>query len=185
MYLRIIYSLVLFVVLATLTGCEEEAKKNFGAANEMLHPCLPEEYEYSAQPQRVWQVAAEIATIRNKGHFLVRDSDDLIISWVERLNTTRDKSATVAGSHDPAAMSKLSQSEVSDVGEGGMAVTTIYIRPAGEGSLMSIRRVYYGRLTQPIMVHSRGDFANFFQGLVAQEVAKQLILEGENNGSSL
>ena len=81
-------------------------------------------------------------------------------------------------------MKEFFESEVSEVGEGGIAITTVCVRPRSKGSLMRLRRVYYGRLTQPNMVHSRGIFANFFQGLVTQELGKREVLNADNKALS-
>lgn len=151
---------------ATLAECKGE----LGVAEEMMQPILSEEYSYPDNPQQVWQAAADIVDSRIKCQVLVNDSNDLVISWIEHLGTMLEDSEKVADIHDADEMKDFFESEVSEVGEGGTAITTVCVRPRSNGSLMRIRRIYYGSKTQPNMVHSRGVFANFFQGLVAQEL---------------
>ena len=67
-------------------------------------------------------------------------------------------------------MNSFYECEVSEVGEGGIAITTVCVRSRKSGSLMRVRRVYYGPETQPRMVHSRGVFANHFHELVNKEL---------------
>ncbi|MCH7530091.1 hypothetical protein IIB50_03180 [Patescibacteria group bacterium] len=168
------------MMYATLAEC----KGNLGVAEEMMQPILSEEYSYSDNPQHVWQAAADIVDSRIKCQILVRDSNDLVISWIENLGTMLEDSGKVADIHKLDEMKEFFESEVSEVGEGGTAITTVCVRPRSKGSLMRLRRVYYGRLTQPNMVHSRGIFANFFQGLVTQELGKREVLNADNKALS-
>lgn len=153
----------------TLTGC----MGNLGVADEMLGPILSQEYIYHDQPQHVWQVVSNIIDSRItsiKGHILVRDSNNFTISWIERLDRTLEDSEKVTNDLILDKTKLLYENEVLEVGEGGTAITTVCIRKRSNGSLMHIRRVYYGRLTQPRMVHSRGVFASIFQELVNKEL---------------
>ena len=154
-----------------------EGEGNLDVAEEMMQPILSEEYSYPEQPQYVWQAAADIVDSRIKCQILVRDSNNLVISWIEHLYATLEDSEKVGDIHKSDEMKDFFESEVSEVGEGGTAITTICVRPKSNGSLMRMRRIYYGSKTQPNMVHSRGVFANYFQVLIKQELSKREVFE--------
>ncbi len=156
--------------MLVMTATVAECKENFGVGTEMLQPILPEEYEYKVPPQRVWQATADVVGSRTNCQILVRDKDDFILSWIDYLHKTVEGSEKATDNHQSGKTEEFSKSEISEVGEDGIAITTVCIRPRIKGSLMRIRRVYYGSMTQPMMVHSRGVFANFFKELVAQKL---------------
>ena len=160
---------ITFLFSATLTGC----MGNLGVADEMLAPILSQEYTYYEQPQHVWQAASDIIDSHMtsiKGRVLVRDPDNFTISWFERLGRTLEYREKATNDLKSDKTKPFYESEVLEVGEGGVAITTVCIRKRNNGSLMRIRRVYYGPLTQPRMAHSRGVFAKLFQELVNKEL---------------
>ncbi len=166
LYKKIICFLIVFVVSAV----QAESKENFGVGEEMLQPIMPEEYAYSLPPHQVWQAADHIVATRIKAQILVKDSSNLILSWFERFETAIEDQEKDVGSNKPDKKRQIFETQLSEVGEGGMAITTVCVRPRSRGSLMRIRRVYYGPRTQPEMVHSRGVFANYFHELVSQKL---------------
>jgi len=146
---------------------------NLGVAKEMLEPIFPQEYLYTVHPQNVWNAASDIVDsriTRIKGRVLVRDSNNFIISWVEQVGITLEDREKLTNDHKSDKIRPIHECEVLEVGAEGVAITTVSIRNRHGGSLMRVRRVYHGRLTQPRMVHSRGVFANLFQKLVNQEL---------------
>ena len=175
-YPKIIYFLILSLFPATfIVGMPNLgiAGQNLGVAEEMVAPIFSQEYSFPKQAQNVWQTASDIVASRikhNNGRVLVKDSSNLIISWIERLGTAVEDREKVE--YDPKSGKTMPpyKCEVLEVGEGGIAFTTISVRNRSNGSLLRIRRVYYGQLTQPNMVHSRGVFANHFQELVNREL---------------
>ncbi len=168
-YSKTVYFLILSLFSATLTGCS-----TLGVAEEMLTPIFSQEYSFPEQSQNVWQTVSDIVDshiTRSKGDVLVRDSNNHTISWIERLGTKLEKHEKIANYNKSDKIKPPHENEVLEVGKGGIAITTVCIRNSRNGSLMRIRRVYYGQLTQPRMVHSRGVFANHFQELVNKELS--------------
>lgn len=175
-YSKIIYFLILSLFPATfIVGMPNFgiAGQNLGVAEELVAPIFSQEYSFPKQAQTVWQTASDIVAsriTRNKGRVLVKDSNNLIISWSERLSIAVEDTEKIANDPKSDEIKEFYKSEIIEVGEGGIAFTTISVRNRSDGSLLRIRRVYYGQLTQPRMVHSRGVFANHFQELVSQEL---------------
>lgn len=162
-----------FLIIFLLFAATTSYAGNLGVAKEMLEPILPQEFEYTDQPQNVWQAVFDVVDSRitlTKGRVLAKDSVSHTISWIEQLDATLGEIDNSADDHKSGKGRPLHESEVLEVGQGGIAITTVSVRERSNGSLMRIRRVYYGRLTQPRMVHSRGFFANLFQDLVNQKL---------------
>ncbi len=161
---KLISFAITLLSVAMFVGCSN----NLGAAKEQLQPCLPEEFMFSHSPQEVWQAAANVVTTRLNGKVLVIDPNGGIVSWIESLKSDPDKRRKRRRKQN--VVERPQEIEVLDVGDGGKAITTVYIGPGIEGALMRVRRVFYGKFTQPTMVHSRGDFAEHFHKLVAKEL---------------
>ena len=170
--------IVMLGLFATGAGCGN----NLGISEEQLQPCLSDECIYSASPQEVWHAAADVVAGRPDKHILVNDADNRVISWVEHLSVEQDGRRIDSRDHSGAKNS--GDAEIEEVGEGGVAISTIVVRPWNDSTLMRLRRVYYGRLTQPMFVHSRGDFADLFQEQVAQRLGGRETSNAEG-GTSL
>jgi len=173
----LIYFLIIFFPFVATTGC----RGNLGVAKEMLEPILPQEFECPYPSHETWQAVTTVVDsriTRFKGHVLVEHPMSFTISWIERLNTKSDNDEELVGNYESDQARRLHESEIFEVGETGIAITTVNLRETVNGSLMRVRRVYYGPLTQPRMVHSRGFFASLFQDLVNREL-------GANEGSKL
>ncbi len=154
-------TLFLFVTTEKSVGDDD-----LGVAKEMLEPILPQEYVFQYQAQNVWQTVSSIVItriVRLKGRILVKNLNNLTISWVERISEENRQRLTTQ-------QSLLYKNEIREVGEGGIAITTASVRDRLNGSLLRIRRVYYGKSTQPKMTHSRGSFANMFQALIDKKM---------------
>lgn len=162
--------LLVLLLLLVLTGCSS----NLGAAKEQLQPFWPETYLYATSPAEAWVAVKKAVDLHvgQYGRVLVKDSDNQIVTWVEHLEVGPDAGRR-RKKKDPeeSPFVILRRSEVKEVGDGGLAITTVMLSPFGEGSKMRVRRSYYGRLTCPLMVHSRGEFAHLFHDLVSKELA--------------
>ena len=97
---------------------------------------------------------------REKGRTLIHDSENYVYSWSEKLNSYPDKAMLKKIHDNPEDIDEIRSYETYEVGEGGIVISTICLRPFNKGTIMRVRRVYYGQKTQPMIAYSRGDFAH-------------------------
>jgi hypothetical protein len=165
-------------------------------AKEMLQTTYPEEFFFTAAPRDVWQALSEEVKLISHTRVLVSETNDLILSWVELPDqqTTAPKPkprpATVAPANrngqimpeEPVApkiplstndLVRLKETEVSEVGQDRVAVTTAMIMPAPKGSIVRLRRIYYGSHTQPRIAHSTGAFECWLIGRLSGRLSPQ------------
>jgi hypothetical protein len=163
-------------------------------AKEMLQTTYPEEFLFTASPENVWQaLSEEIKVIPNK-RILVSEADDMVLSWVELPDQTTSAlkpapkpapvfSASRSGRTLPVATSEtkthiftndlagLRETEIMEVGEDRVAVTTVIVLAAPKGSIVRFRRIYYGSHTQPRIAHSTGAFESWLATRLSKRLA--------------
>lgn len=149
-------------LLLLLAGCG-----GIGVAKEQLLDTPPSIYQLEATPDRVWHsVRAE--SIERPGHrMLVDDSSQRLLSWFEDASTW--SALAVEGS---ASDQELYAQILDDIGNDGVALTTVQILGEGEPSRMRVRRVYYGSGTQPYIGQARGRFATALADRVRQRLSR-------------
>lgn len=168
---RVKETVLLLVLLLPFisAGCSS----NLGAAAEQLQPFWPETYSYTASVAETWDAVERVVDlhISQHGRVLVMDSDRRVATWVEELEVGPEVRRRKKKEAGESAIVSLRRSEANEVGDGGVAITTVMVSQFGEGSRMRLRRSYYGRLTRPVMVHSRGEFAHCFHDLMNRELS--------------
>jgi hypothetical protein len=158
------------LILSTLTIAAAVHGGSLGVGSEMFEPIYPEEYVFGERPQIVWQTVIDILASSPNSRIHFKDQDNLIVSWSEHLNASIEDRKNDVRDRNLDRAKRLYADEVREVGKGGVAFTTVCIRKQNTGSLIRIRRVYYGQLTQPRLAHSRGVFANLFCDLLRQKL---------------
>ena len=118
-------TLLLFVTTSKSFGDDD-----LGVAKEMLYPTLPQEYVFQNRAQNVWQTVLAIVNtrvVRLKGRILVNNLNSFTISWIERIGVENHQKLTAQQSH-------LYKNEEREVGNEGMAITTVSVRDRPNGS---------------------------------------------------
>jgi len=127
---------------------------------DMLQASSPDEFLINVSAAKLWvalerEVKADVAA-----RILVRNSEVLVLSWAVRISESRAW----------AASGDLKKNELAEVGQNGIALTTVCLVPSKAGTVMRIRRAYYGEISQPLLFHSRGVFESAFSKRLAQSL---------------
>ncbi len=144
----------LLLAAALFAGCA----KNLGVSDmQLIEDGVPQRFELRLDPSTLWELVVKESRMYGDCGILANSPEDRVISWCESVVLWRDlRQDSVSSTSSNRGQQELARrAALREVGR-GVALTTAWVRSAGNGSELTVRRVYFSPESIGGVAPSRG-----------------------------